>query len=755
MATASINRVRFISYDFDSHVDDLRARLQVKFAAYYNDFALASLGMMLLDLIAFGLDSLSFYLDRRATEVYLETARTRRAVSRICRQLGYKMGGAVASSTDLTVSVAVAKTFTVEITEGLQFQGPNDLIFEAGKAVEFSPAEQTAGTSKLIPVYEGETTTETFTSDGTANQVFELSRVPDERYVASGSVEVKVDGASWDEEDFLTFDETDQYEVGYNDDPPTLRFGDGSAGNIPATNASIEVTYVATAGKAGIVAKDTIQDVVTPLVVVGETVDLTINNGAKSSGGDDLESIDRAKAFAGRVFNSRRVAVTGEDYDALAGSYADPVYGRVAVAKAISSRSAATDLVLQDAILEITSALEGATDIIRGEITAATTATTGLLNLLLSYSSTITTALDNVVTSMNTIDTNNTAIISGIRGNRNLSLDVDVSANAAKVEVTDGKAAIDAIATGADQLTDPTKDALKVYLDTIDGHQDDIISQTATMRGAADSQVAAGGLITDEVDKIGLSKTAIQLDGADSYLKSLEDARAAGDVVIGYYDSTTPSDSTGLFKSFQVTLSDVADTIDPALANNAAATVTLALDTIDEHLDKILSADCKANLVTVPVLTRDAAGFYAEPSNGLIDSLETYLTARKEVTQTVEVVSGGKFLVYPWITARVGVDIGYSLEQVRTAGETAIDGVLKDREFGVSLYVSDLMDVILAVEGVSFANVTISGYTTLLSSTLQTDKLDSDGNLVIEESEVITKTPDSVTVLPEVVQTSS
>ena len=44
----------------------------------------------------------------------------------------------------------------------------------------------------------------------------------------------------------------------------------------------------------------------------------------------------------------------------------------------------------------------------------------------------------------------------------------------------------------------------------------------------------------------------------------------------------------------------------------------------------------------------------------------------------------------------------------------------------------------------------INGYTTLLNPTISTDKLDADGNLVVDTSEVITKTPGSVTVSPEV-----
>jgi len=756
MALASINRVRYVGFDFDTHVDDLRARLQVKFAAYYNDFALASLGMMLLDMIAYGLDSLSFYLDRRATEVYLTTARTRRGVARITRQLGYKMGGAVASSTDLTVLVTEAKSFTVPITPGFQFQGPNDLIFEAAELVEWSPAEQAAGTSKFVPVYEGETVSETFTSDGTANQVFTLNRVPEGKFVASGSVEAVVDGVAFKEEDFLKFEETDHYEVGYNDDPTTVRFGDGTAGNIPTTGASIVVTYIATSGKSGIVAKETIQSEITPLVVAGEAVSLSIDNIQGSSGGDDLESLDHAKSFAGRVFNSRRVAVTREDYDALAGSYADPVYGRVAVAQAISSRSAATDLVLQDAILAITSALDSSVDVLRDEIADATTASTGTLYQLLDFSANITTALDNAVTSMNTISANEASLLSGVRGNRNLSLEVDVDADTSKTHIAAAKVVVNAIPTpGPDALTTATKDSIIAYFDQIDALQDSIVSKAATIKGASDTQIGAIGLVNDEIDKIGLSKTATQIDGSDSYLKSLEDARASIDVIVGYYDTTTPSDSTGLFKTFQFTLEGVADVLDPTLSGDSAAIVAENLTIIDEHVDKILSADCKANLVTVPILVRDAAGFYTTPSNGLVGSLEDYLNTKKEVTQTVEVVSGGKFLIFPVISVRLGVKQGYSLEQTRTATETAIDGVLKDREFGDSLFLSDLVEVILAVEGVGFVNAVIDGYTTLLDTSTQTAKLDTEGNLIIDISEVITKTPGSVTVTPEAIPVAS
>jgi len=100
---------------------------------------------------------------------------------------------------------------------------------------------------------------------------------------------------------------------------------------------------------------------------------------------------------------------------------------------------------------------------------------------------------------------------------------------------------------------------------------------------------------------------------------------------------------------------------------------------------------------------------------------------------------------------RLGVKQGYSLEQTRTATETAIDALLKDREFGVDLYLSEVVDAILNVEGVAFVNVEVSGYKTVAGGTsIFTDKLDSSGNLIIEDTEVITKrTAEDVVVTPE------
>jgi hypothetical protein len=712
MGVAELNRVKYSGLDFDAHFDDLQARMQIKFASDFNDFATSSLGIMLIDIIAFGLDSLSFYLDRRATDMYLETARSRKSVARLTRQIGYKMRASIAASVDLDVSITNPKVVTVPIPEGFKFQGPNDLVFEAAQEVSWTPSEQVAGIVKQVPCYQGETFTDNFVSDGTPNQVFELRRTPDSNYVVSGTVTVLVDGSSWDEEEFLAFEATDHFEVGYNDEPTTVRFGDGVAGNIPTVGASIVVTYVASRGKEGIVNKDTIQDVVNPLVVAFDTVTLSINNAVGSSGGDDPEDLVHAKIFAGLVYKSRFVAVTRNDYEALAGSFASPLFGRVAVAQAVSSRSADTDLLLQSLLSDINAVI----DPIKPAVDASVDNSVTILDAVDVLLANMATTLESIATAATDIDTDTDSIVTSARANKNLAIEVDASTSIIQTNASNGKAAIDAITTGADALTTLTKDALKEFFTLIESQNASISGNAGTVESDAATILAKAGSIIDNAALVGLTVADV-----DSLLLSAETDRTNAQTQLG---------ATGL----RAELDDISAAV---LVLDSG--VDTALSAIHTHVDKILAADCKANLVSVPILTRDAGGFYAAPSLSLIAALQDYLDARKEVTQTVEVLSGVDFLIPAVITARIGVRSGFSESITESEVNTAINGILRDRRFGVSLYESDLHDAILLVPGVSFANVDIQGFLDPTTSTLSTVRTDASGNLILLTSEVITK----------------
>jgi hypothetical protein len=349
--------------DFDTISDDLTLQLQAQFSNVYNDFAVSSLGITLLDIVAYGLDILSFYLDRRATDTYLETARTPAALTTLTRQLGYKIKGAVPATVDLNVLLAGAPPgFLVPMAVGFEFQGPNQIVYSVSQATTiYNPVAPAVGTTipAIVPCYQGTTITENFVSNGTPNQTFTMNQLPDGQFVAQGSVTVVVGGTTWFEVDFLTYAQTNQFEFEYIDTPPELVFGDGSAGNIPPAGASVVVTYTATLGQAGTISASTgnntiISGPVSPLAVNFQTIPLNVTNPS-SGPGFNAESTAHIQATAPFAFNSRNVAVTGSDYFAQANSFADPVFGTVAAAEAISARTAAQDLQFQQEIYQLSS----------------------------------------------------------------------------------------------------------------------------------------------------------------------------------------------------------------------------------------------------------------------------------------------------------------------------------------------------------------------------------------------------------------
>lgn len=716
-------RARYAGLDFKTINDDLLARLQVEYADLFNDFAVSSLAIMLLDLIAYGLDGLSFYLDRRALEQYLETATTRRGVARLTRQLGYKMRSAVASAVDASLSVPTAYGFAIPLRRGFQFQGPNGLIFELARDVTFSAGETgPAGVAKLIPLYQGQTFNESFVSDGTANQVFELRRVRDGKYAVQGTVSVVIDGGAWAESSMLAFASSNQFEVGYNDDPPTVRFGDGIAGNIPPAGATIGVTYVATSGKAGQIARQTITAEVSPLVVVGTTIRLAVSNAAGSDGGDDPESLDEARVNAPASWNARHVAITQPDYEAVAGAFADPLAGRVAVAQALVSRSADDDLALRSDLKTI-----------RDQVSAPVAPTDAAVTGLRSRLANVTTELNAIQASLtalaghtSTANAAVTAMLVAGRQAQNAAATLSTSATSIGSNAASVKAILSTFtvvgAMVAEQIRQTTLNSLNAMLDGVTASAAIVTTEAGNVTTAAAAVTTQGGNAAAELLDAGLDLVTAGTD-----LFDLAASRTALVAIVGT-DGVTP---TGGYADL--------DAIEAVVVDDATSTQTVidaACNAIFAHVDKILADDCQANLVTVPILSKDAGGFYVAPSNSLIQALQAHLDGCKEVTQTVVVTSGANYLLPAVLTVRVGVLANYSLTVIQTAVQAAIDGILRGRKFGAPLYVFDFRTLSL-IEGVVFANVVIDGY--LSGASILTDRNDVSGNLIALRRDLLTK----------------
>jgi hypothetical protein len=195
---------------------------------------------------------------------------------------------------------------------------------------------------KIVQMREGRTLSETFRSDGTPFQVFELP-VPEGFTISQSSPAITVAGIAWPEVNLLTYDQTDQVEIEYGLAPPRVIFGDGIAGNIPPQGAAIVVTYFVTSGTSGSIASGTMGSFTDPIVAGTTTIPTTLSNTSPSTPGSDPEALQSIKSNAPLVFQAAQRAVTGADLTGLINSFVDPVFGAVSKGSATSPRSAIAD----------------------------------------------------------------------------------------------------------------------------------------------------------------------------------------------------------------------------------------------------------------------------------------------------------------------------------------------------------------------------------------------------------------------------
>lgn len=346
----TLTKSRYSAKDYQTFLDEVIAYVKERWGTSFNDFLSSDAAMMIAEYICASLDSMSWYLDREVDDHYMQLARVASNVARLARYLGYKPQPSVAASTDETITLTEGPySFDVPLHIHHQFQGPNGQIYELGSE-QIIPA---GDTSKIVGIYQGQTYTEVFTSDGNPNQTFNLSRVPSDEFLARDKTTVTVDLVEWGEEDFLPYGSEEAYELYYLTNPPQLRFGDGVIGKIPPEGSEIRVQYTATKGKAaGLAISGSINQSLTPIVVNYQKIPVSVTNADPARGGSDSESVDSIKANAPRFFLTADRLVTKGDYNALASVFSSSS-GAIAKANAIIVRGVADDLELQSLLTEI------------------------------------------------------------------------------------------------------------------------------------------------------------------------------------------------------------------------------------------------------------------------------------------------------------------------------------------------------------------------------------------------------------------
>lgn len=168
---SSDDTLRYVKFDYDSHLDAVIQRIRARYPGVWNDFQTGNFGRLFLDAIAFSTASTAFTLNRAAAENFISTMTLRESAVRVGSLVGYKLRGPAPSTVACDTSlfspagadVLISKGTPVRTADNLQsFEVDKDYTIATGQitpirtVVQFNPSQ--TGTSilqTLVQVYAG------------------------------------------------------------------------------------------------------------------------------------------------------------------------------------------------------------------------------------------------------------------------------------------------------------------------------------------------------------------------------------------------------------------------------------------------------------------------------------------------------------------------------------------------------------------------------------------------------------------------
>lgn len=296
-------------------------------------------------------DVIHFYIDRMAGESFLPTAITRRSVVNLLKLIDYELRGKVASSADVTFTIAEPLTGDLTIPQltliktlcdrrgSQQDEFCNSIYFETASELVI-PTGAVEGTVSAI---QGKTSSDVVigTSDGLANQRFEIPETP----VIEGTLEVYVDEGlgreQWTIVDTMIENQScDKVCMTFQDDQllTYVQFGDNGQGKIPDPTSEISATYRIGGGAEGNVGANTITLIEDEILYAGAPLTVSVDNAEAATGGEDEQSIESARLEGPRSLRALYRAVTLDDFESLG-----EVFPGVAKLKAVSGHFRGTN----------------------------------------------------------------------------------------------------------------------------------------------------------------------------------------------------------------------------------------------------------------------------------------------------------------------------------------------------------------------------------------------------------------------------
>lgn len=327
------NELDYSTRDYEGFRTDMINGLQKRIPEY-TDTSQSDAGIVLIELLAHGLDLLSYYNDKTANEVYLDTAQERKNIINLAKMMGYVFNDGRPSEFQQVFEILpqerefviprgyIVKTTENSVEESVLFETMEDLVIPPlCTGLEKDSEGNYLYTAPIVQGYSVNDET-VGTSTGLPNQSFTLSETP----VIKDSISLMITEANGDTEEwtrvenFLDSSPTDKHFTVTIDasDKGIINFGNGNSGMIPTiSDNGIVASYRVGGGEIGNVSAYTINQVEQKLAGLVSTFNPT--NALVL--GIDKEDNETIKAKAKSSFKSTWGAITLSDYEDIARTF--------------------------------------------------------------------------------------------------------------------------------------------------------------------------------------------------------------------------------------------------------------------------------------------------------------------------------------------------------------------------------------------------------------------------------------------------
>lgn len=156
--------LRYIQYDFQSQKDALLKRIRDRWPGRWNDFLANSIGIVIVDIVAWGLATYAFLVNRVAGEQYVPTMTLRESAVRIGALTGYTLRSPTAATVSCEASLSTAQASSVQIAKGTLVRTGSGVAFEVADDYTIAAGDLTPRTlvATFSPSYSGQNVVNTF-----------------------------------------------------------------------------------------------------------------------------------------------------------------------------------------------------------------------------------------------------------------------------------------------------------------------------------------------------------------------------------------------------------------------------------------------------------------------------------------------------------------------------------------------------------------------------------------------------------------